>query len=521
MKQNTQKALSKVKRQKGSRSYKNFEGGESFTVDPKLELYKMVCSTLFGEPKFYEPNQKKADSSSNRIIQLAHQVAETDPEFVLKLAYYARTKMNLRTTPTVLLFESSIDDNTKRFVREWSHHIIQRLDEPAEIIAMYQKAFGNVGDLSKEGSLPNCIKKGIADVLTSGRFKKYQFAKYTAETIDSVVKLKDVIKITHPKPVDDNMAKLFKDIIEGNLKIRSTWKAITSQKGSTRESWAEAVDEMPIMALVKNLRNVLDSNPTKETINKVKSKLVNAELIKKSKLFPFRFQTAYKYVQENSNKYAQDILDALQVAMDVSVANMTPIEGTTATLIDVSGSMTGAPISTESKVYPRDIATLFGAMSHIICERNHLVRFASWAELIRLSTRDGIITNANRIANSDCGGSTETWKAVELLTKNKIEVDRIITFTDEIGYNSAYTGKQLVDALIHYRNVVNPKCYYYDVDLMGYGNAQVPDGDPLSCLISGWSERIFDYINTFESSSTGPIEEIEKITLGSLESKLR
>ena len=502
-----------VTKSKSRQSYKNFEGGESFTSDPKMELYKMTCATLFGEPKFYEGNQKKADSSSNRIIQLAHEVAETDPEFILKLAYYARTQMHLRTTPTVLLFEAGIDDNMKRFVRRWTPHIINRVDEMAEVIAMFTNTIDHIGDLSAEGSLPAALKKGIADTLSSGKFRKYQLAKYTNENAEGKVKLKDVIKIVHPKPQDKHMSQMFRDILNGELKQVNTWNAVVSKEGSNEHSWLKAMGSAPIFATVRNLRNILDNTEDPDMIQEVVNKLTNPEIIKNSRLLPFRFLSAYNAIQNHRNKYAQTFMDALEESVDLAIDNIIPLPGTTAVLVDVSGSMTERPLSDKSDMYPKDIATLFGAMAHRVCQFSHLIRFASDAELIRCSRRNGAISNAREIANANIGSGTVTSNALRLLINRNEKVDRIITFTDAIGYTNSWQDSQLVDVLIKYRDKINPRCRYYEVDLMGYGNAQVPDTDPLTCLISGWSEKIFEYIPLHEHTGRGPIEQIERITL--------
>lgn len=501
---NVQKTISK------NRLYSNFEGGESFTVsDPKLELYKMTCANLFGESKFYEQNQKKSDSSSNRIVQLAREIAETDPEFILKLAYYARTQMNLRTVPTVLLFESSIDDNIKPFVRRWAPRIINRVDEMAEIVAMFTQGCGHIGNLSAEGSFPAAIKKGIRDTLQSGKFSKYQLAKYTNENATGKVKLKDVIKITRPRPKDSHMQETFNAILNGDLKQINTWNAITSKEGSTDESWEKSVDKMPIMALVKNLRNILDRNPNEETIFKLVVKLTNPTIIKNSRLFPFRFLTAYKMIEDNENEYTQQILNSLETTMDISVENIPTMLGKTAFLVDVSGSMLGNPISKDSVVTTDQIAGLLCAMAHQVCETSHIVRYSDWAEIIRLSKRHGVLANSRAINKGQiCGGGTSTYLGIRALIEKKYKVDRIINLTDAIGY-----GGSLVDMLIQYRKEINPKCRYYEIDLNGYGNTQIPDRDPLSCLISGWTEKVFEFININESTGRGPVEEIEKITL--------
>ncbi|MDO8599065.1 MAG: TROVE domain-containing protein, partial [bacterium] len=111
----------------------NFEGGLAFELDPRTRLYTRVASALMGEKKFYESAQQ-ADAA---LIADVQAVAEMDPEFVLRLAAYARQALNLRSVSVALLAEAAAIPGCKPFVRSWTPEIIRRADEPAEAIAYW------------------------------------------------------------------------------------------------------------------------------------------------------------------------------------------------------------------------------------------------------------------------------------------------------------------------------------------------------------------------------------------------
>ena len=216
-------------------------------------------------------------------------------------------------------------------------------------------------------------------------------------------------------------------------------------------------------------------------------------------MYPFRFLAAYNAIKDHTNSNKKKFMKALEESINISVDNMPLLPGSTAVLIDISQSMTQSPISTLSDIYPKDIACLFGAMTERICQYSHLFRFSSSAEYIAFKKKIGILDAANEIGDAELGGGTVTSNTIRILIDRKEKVDRIITFTDAIGFEKNPYDPTLAEMIVKYRKLINPKCRYYEVDLMGYGNTQVPDTDPLTCLISGWSEKIFEYIPLHES----------------------
>ena len=67
--------------------------------DAKQRLLNRVCATLLYGPRFYA----SADETQLAIRAEVAAVAEVDPEFVLKLALYARQDLNIRSTTNYLL----------------------------------------------------------------------------------------------------------------------------------------------------------------------------------------------------------------------------------------------------------------------------------------------------------------------------------------------------------------------------------------------------------------------------------
>jgi len=199
---------------------RNYEGGLAFEADPKTELALRFMTFLVSEPKFYTDGEQDTDE----IAELIERVAAEDPEFPLKLAAYARNEMYLRSAPVFALVESAQYDHCKPYIEKWTPSIIQRADELTEAIAAFINKHGEIGSRGK-ASLPNSLKRGLARAFYN--FDRYNFAKYDR---DGEVKLKDVLRLVHPKPRSEFESETFRMIRDRTLPVPVTWEVILSTK---------------------------------------------------------------------------------------------------------------------------------------------------------------------------------------------------------------------------------------------------------------------------------------------------
>lgn len=477
----------------------NEEGGLAFKMSPEMELYIRSASCFFGEKKFYDTEGE----GDNEIVNLVGTVSQTNPEFPLQLASYCRNELYLRSIPIVLLVESC-KHQSKKFVRRYTTSIIRRADELAEAMAYYKFRNGDIGDVEKKGMMCNPLKRGLADAFHS--FNEYQYAKYDR---DGDVKIKDVMKVVHPKPRNPKESQLFKKILNRNLTVPDTWEVVISTKGSTKENWSAVAEKMPIMAKIRNLRNFLDK---KVDINPIVKDLENPDIIKKSKQYPFRFLSAYNSIENSTNPDASRLMEALETAINISAENIPTLNGKTFVGIDLSGSM-NARTSGRSQMSLKEIASVFGATIHRNAEKTVVCAYGTTTKILNLSKKDSVLRNAQRISSTDVGGSTEAYKAIEHLIQEKNKVDRIILLTDEESYDSTSWGeteRSVKGEVDIYRRTVNPDVYVYTINLAGYGTTELPEGDKNTCLIGGWSEKVLEFIPAFENKEQ-ILERIKKI----------
>jgi hypothetical protein len=501
----------------------NKAGGLAFKASAKTDLTLRAVTALMSGEKYYTT----ASQTYKELNESIDAVLAKDPEYILKLAVFCRTEMHLRSLPIWLLARYAVSGVSIPNTRHYVNKIIQRADEITEIISA---CFSVSNGLYGRNTLPNLIKHGLND--SFNKFDAYQFAKYNR---DGEVKLRDALFLCHPKAKDAEQQLIFDGIANRTLVSADTWERSTCESGSTKKVWDDIVPRMGHMAILRNLRNLLLAGAN---LNPVINQLTDKKAILNGKQFPFRYLTAAKAITQipNSGRDYGSYLDGidkvlggLHEAMDISVANIPKIKGRTLFLVDNSGSMSSRYIGTNpnKKVRPDDvrikaieIAGLFGAMASSICERHTVIAFGEKFKEVVVPQRDSVITNAERIRNTNVGQSTNAHLPIIDITEKMAVYDRIILLSDMqcyddygvIGSLFKRGSSSVAEAFLDYQKKVNQNVYLHSVDLTGYGTILLPENTRNVSQIGGWSEKIFDFIPLFESNKQTLVEYIDSYT---------
>jgi len=449
----------------------NNEGAVAYSMGDKEKLITQVLTSLFNEQKFYGDN-------SNDLVETAKKVISKDARFIANLALYARREMHLRSISHVLTGELSHANTGKQYTRVLINQVVERPDDMLEIMAYITGTYGK--------PIPNSVKKGMAEALK--KFNEYQFAKYNRQ---STVKLKDILSISHPKPDNDEQSELWKRILEDSLQTPETWETKLSLEGNKQESWESLIagNKLGYMAALRNLRNIINSGAS--NIDKVYGMLADENNVFKSKQLPFRFYSAYRILQQEGIGTSK-VYNVLERAIKASTKNMEQIKGKTLIAADVSGSMTYSNISEKSDVRP----------ANYICEEAITVCFDTNLYVRPMPSEGGIISNAQSIPVN--GGGTNITLPFQYLIQKNIFVDRIVVLSDnELNRKYSFTCQHYVE---QYKKI-NPNVWVHGIDLQGYGTQQFM-GKNVN-LISGWSEKVFDFINTAEFGLGTMLNKIE------------
>ncbi len=448
-------------------------GQPAYTMADKEKLVSQVLTSFFNESKFYGDNSEDMQKTIVNVIK-------TEPEFVSKLAIFARRVFHMRSVSHVLTAYLAHENEGKPYVRNTVKGVTVRGDDVTEIMAFYINTFG-------KRPIPNSLKKGINDVIVN--FDEYTLAKYKGEK--KTVKMRDLLCICRPSPKTPEQSEMWKRCIEGKLAVPVTWETELSQNGNNKETWEKLIDSGKVgyMAYLRNLRNILQAEPS--NLQTVLDTIENPERVKKSKQLPFRYLSAYKAV---SDMAGSKVFDALENALEVSVENMPKLSGTTVIAVDVSGSMSWQ-ISSKSNIRYYEIAVLLGLAANKICDNSIFYTFDTEINKFDFSSRTPILETVQRIS---CGGGTDMYLPFKEMIDKNIKADRIIILSDNecnrINWYSKKTVQQMAD---EYRKQTNQNLWVHAIDLAGYGTQQF-HGDRTN-IIAGWSEKVLDFINLAES----------------------
>lgn len=476
--------MSKFNPTVNTQKFSNQKKHTSYVLTDKEKLVHQILTSFFNEKKYYGDN-------SDIIVETVNAVMEEDPFFIAKLAAFVRKEFQMRSISHVLITMLAHHEKGKKYIRRCVKNCALRGDDITEVLSCYLSMYGK--------PIPNALKKGIGDVLNT--FDEYTFSKYYGKR--KQLNMKDVLCLTHPKPVNEKQSLLFKKVLENNLEKAYTWEREISTRGNKKEVWEELIEsnKLGYMALLRNLRNILqlDVNNREKVLKHISDK----SQVLKSKQMPFRYLSAYKEVKSFCDS---EVLETLEKAVQVSVDNIPKLYGTTLIAIDVSGSMS-YPLSARSKVRCAEVSKLLGMIANRICEKAYLYEFNTRIKKGDFARNENILKVAS---DAKCGGATDLSLPFEMAIDKNLWVDRIIIISDnECNYGCCYNRGEPVQKIVNrYRENVNKNAWVHAIDLMGYGSVQFM-GDKVN-LLSGWNEKVFEFISLVEAGKENLVERIDK-----------
>lgn len=509
----------------------NHHGSVVHQLDSLETLFSKVLGSLFGESTHYE--KRTAEKDYEDLCKIIEKVDDEDIEYVLKIARLGR-EYNMIQYPLSVLTACMNDDRFKgqSFVDEatgrnklqsYSQYIIRRGKDILDILATQMNVYGfqTTGrgkNLHRQTPIPMQMRKVLKGKIES--FNEYQLSKALGES--KQVSMSDAIKLLHPDPTNSRVRKNFyKDIIEGKVKMGDDSKQVQSEiakvnnknSKTTKKDVVKSIDTSTVMAIVKNLV-ALDRAGVladKEAVDSIVAKLTDKKEVQKSRLLPFRFYSAYKEVSSlRSSEGKRRVLDALVEALDLSIDNLQDIVGYSAILIDLSGSMNHS-ISSMSSVTAREVACVLGA----ICAKKGIADvyvFADRCELVEVSKKSTVMDIADKLINTYVGGCTNLDTALRKIEASGTKYTNLIILSDgdcysqsgnsfrfSEGWGCRYSPDEDVNRLM--KSGIFKKVYLNN--LLGNNFAIVNTDDFRKNLITGFSERIVDVINTYSAIGTG------------------
>ena len=486
------------------------EGAPGWSRDAKSELYLLAVANMGSEKTFYE----SAADRDSRFAQLVRQVAAEDLPWLAGMLPWLRETANMRTAPLIAAAEAvkALTAAGKPGSRQLVAAVIQRADEPGEILAYWHSRYGR--------ALPKPLKRGIADALLRV-YSEYALLKY--DTGSHGYRFADVIELVHPSPDPGKpwQGELFKHAIDrrhgngdaaeisplpmiaANQFARSeaarnpeilldagllkragmTWEDALSLAGSRLPKdrlWAALIPSMGYMALLRNLRNMDDAGVPDDVAQTIAARLCDPEQVARSRQFPFRFLAAYKAAPSLRWGYP------LEKALNLSLGNVPALKGRSLILVDRSGSMFDG-VSQRSGLNRADTAAVFGAALAVRSEQADLVEFGTSSRPVSFRGADSVLRVVERFGEM---GGTNTAAGVRSHFRAGFH-SRLVIITDEQAWGGFYGGDPT--------GQVPATVPVYTWNLAGYERGHGPSGTANRHTFGGLTDVSFRMIPLLEA----------------------
>jgi 60 kDa SS-A/Ro ribonucleoprotein len=393
------------------------------------------------------------------------------------LAVEARERMKLRHVPLLLVREMARYATHRALVAETLKRVIQRADELAEFLAIYW------ADRKPDGkrTLSAQVKKGLAAAFV--KFDEYALAKYDRA---GTVRLRDVLFLSHAKPVDAAQAEVWKRLVANELATPDTWEVALSAAGkpnaegeivSKQAIWERLLTDRRLgaLALLRNLRNLHAVGAREDLV------LATLAAMKTERVLPFRFLAAARHAPQ----WEESLEAAMFRSLEERVA---ALPGHTVLLVDVSGSM-NYELSRRSEMKRTDAAYGLAILLREIAEKVTIYTFSEKA--VRVAARRGMALRDALDQSQQHGGTNLGASLMQVeAERNGVRYDRLVVITDEQSQDRVQ--RQVADSLGrgYVINVASAK------NGVGYG-----DGTRGWMHIDGFSEAVVDYIAELERTA--------------------
>jgi hypothetical protein len=429
------------------------EGATGYLRDARSELFLLAVSNLVATDAFYE----SGDDRDDRYSALVRQLAVEDPEWTAGLLGWLRGEGNMRTAALVGAAEfvkARIDAGEPGHSRQAVDSVLQRADEPGELLGYWTSRYGR--------RLPKPVKRGVADAVQR-LYNERSLLKY--DTDSKGYRFGDVLNLVHPAPAIGKpwQGDLFQHALDrrhGNaeeiperlrtLRARErlmrvpveerhavlttdtgrlaeaamTWESLAGwlQRPMDAAAWEAIIPSMGLMALARNLRNFDEAGVSDKVAQRVAARFADADEVRRSRMFPFRFWAAYKHAP--SLRWGH----ALERALAHSLAGVPALPGRSLILVDRSPSMfPGYGFSTphRSDIPLAEQAAVFGAALALRAQVPTLVEFGMESRRLDLRKGGSLLRLVERFGQIS---GTDIPTAVK---KHFTGHDRVVVVTDE------------------------------------------------------------------------------------------
>lgn len=489
---------------------RNNAGGVAYARTPKQKLAQFAATGCLNST-FYA----NAEDQLKELVDIASLV---EPEFVAKVALYARTKGYMKDVPAVLVAVLSVV--SPGLMAEVFDRVI---DTPKMLRNFVQiMRSGQVARRSL-GTLPKRLVQQWLEARTDDQIFR--------ASVGNAPSLADIVKMVHPKPSTPSRAALLAYLIgkpydaEALPPLVSQYEAFKSKPSLfsasdlpdvpmemlaglslTRKQWKALARKVSWQTLRMNLNTFMrhDVFDDAEAVSEAARTLRDKDKIMNAKVFPYQLMAAFTNAGSDTPR---PIKHALEEAMETAIANVPTVNGKVWVFPDVSGSMkspiTGQRKGSSSSVRCIDVAALVAAA---IVRKNPdagVVPFSDSVVDVTINTRGAVMKNAEKLASLPSGG-TNCSAPLAYLNAKELTGDLLIyvsdneSWLDGLGRNPLRGTATMEQWRVFKRR--NPKAKLVCLDLQPSCTSQAAETEDV-LNIGGFSDAVFNVISAFSKNT--------------------
>lgn len=494
----------------------NEAGGTAYALNAEQALAQYAATGCLNST-FYA----SAEVQLERVFELC---ADVTPEFIARVALYARREGRMKDLPALLVAILSV--RSPGLMAEVFDRVI---DSPKILRNFVQIMRSGVVGRKSLGTLP---KRLICQWLERRSDEAVFFA-----SIGKSPSVADIIRMVHPAPATRSREALLGYVI-GRPHDATALPPIVSRyeaykAGSRSETpnvpfqmltalelktcdWITIARNASWQATRMNLnsfaRHGVFEDP--EMVELIAQRLADPDQMARAHVLPYQLLVAHAMT---GHDVPELIRQSLEEALERATANIPTIPGRTVLCLDVSGSMqspiTGHRRGSTTAVRCVDVASLFVSS---ILRKNPLAEVIPFTEgivRVRINPRDTVVTNARLLASLPPGGTNCSAPLAEL-NRRRALVDTVIFVSDyESWFDSIPGTRRHGTATMQQWELIRrrcPKARLVCIDLQPYGTVQAQERQDV-LNVGGFSDAVFDLVSAFVANAAGPQHWVDEI----------
>jgi 60 kDa SS-A/Ro ribonucleoprotein len=499
----------------------NEANAPAYAYAPRHRLAQLAATGCLNHT-FYA----NAETQLEAVLKLT---AEVDPKFVAKTAIYARKSGHMKDMPALLAAALAVRD-------------VQLLAQVFDRVVDNGKMLRNFVQIVRSGAVGRKSLGSRPKKLVQQWLLKASEAQLLQAAIGNEPSLADVVKMVHPKPAEAWRAAWFAWLIghaHDEAALPPATQAFERFKRALREGQVAELPDVPFQMLTaleltpahwatiarqgtwqmvrQNLNTFARHGVFEQPgmVGLLAKKLRDRESIAKARVLPYQLLAAYKAAGD----VPHELREALQDAMETSLANVPRIDGQVVVCPDVSGSMqspvTGHRGSATTAVRCIDVAALVAAALVRKSPRTRVLPFEQRVVKLELNPRDSVMTNAQKLASVG-GGGTCVSAPLALLNEERAKVDVVVIVSDNESWVDA--RRNGATETMRQWSLIKARCpdaKLVCIDIQPYGTTQAAERRDVM-NVGGFSDAVFRALADFASGSTDRdhwVNEIDKIAL--------